>query len=109
MYLNYFIVLDCNQTAQKVIENSSPEYLEPFKMKFMEFYEEASKKLATDQEKILSTKELFMKVMMFYKFIPKSGTLEEVMPDKFFELWTSFTNDFKAIWKKQIEILKNEM
>lgn len=51
----------------------------------------------------------FIKTIKFYKFLPKSGKLEESTPQQFFELWSQFVNDFRDIWKKEMIILQNQM
>lgn len=69
----------------------------------------ASNKIESRFKKIEECKKLFIKTIKFYKYMPKSGTIEESTPSHFFEYWTSFTNDFNGIYKKEIAILTNEL
>lgn len=50
-----------------------------------------------------------MKTLRFYKYVPKSGTLDECTPGQFFEFWAPFTNDFRDIWKKEIATINSEL
>lgn len=73
------------------------------------FLDRALKRIEKLSKKLGDSKEIFLKTLKFYKFIPKSGPLNEVTPGQFFEYWASFTNDFRDIWKKEMTILNNEM
>lgn len=74
-----------------------------------EFLDKALKKIEKLTKKLTDSKEIFMKTLKFYKFMPKSGPLAEVTPGQFFEYWAPFTNDFRDIWKKEMTLLNNEM
>ena len=69
----------------------------------------AMKKIESRFQKLESTQIYFIKTIKFYKFTAKKGTIEETAPAQFFEYWTSFTSDFNDIFKKEIQILNNEM
>lgn len=70
----------------------------------------ASNKVESRFMKIEECKILFIKTLKFYKYMPKvSVPLEDTTPSQFFEYWTSFTNDFNGIYKKEIAILTNEL
>lgn len=73
------------------------------------FLENAGKRIEKQHKKLDESKAIFMKTLKFYKFIPKSGTLDECTPGQFFEYWASFTNDFRDIWKKEMTTLNNEL
>lgn len=92
-----------------MIAESSVENLQPFKEKMEVFIEMAEKRVESRFYKLDDCKILFIKTMKFYKFAPKSGLLEDTTPGQFFEYWTAFTNDFNAIWKKEIQILTEEL
>lgn len=69
----------------------------------------ASNKIESRFMKIEECKVIFIKTLKFYKYMAKSGTLEETTPAQFFEYWTSFTSDFNAIFKKEVTLLTNEL
>lgn len=73
------------------------------------FLERAVKRIGKLSKKLADGKDIFMKTLKFYKFMPKSGPLVEVTPGQFFEYWAPFTNDFRDIWKKEMIMLNNEM
>ena len=39
--------------------------------------------------------------MIFFKFMPKKGKLEDAKPEDFFVIWFPFTEDCKNLWKKE--------
>lgn len=73
------------------------------------FIEMANKKIDSRIFKLEECHLVFVKTIRFYMFAPKKGTLEETAPAQFFEYWTSFTSDFSAIFKKEIQLLTNEL
>ncbi|KAL9924005.1 protein cappuccino isoform X3 [Glossina fuscipes] len=96
-------------TTEKVIINSTETTLEPFKSKMEEFIEIATKTIDELHTELDDCRDMFIEIMRFYHFIPRSGSLEQCTPSQFFEYWTNFTNDFKEIWKKEIASLWNEL
>lgn len=108
MYLFLYCVAK-KRTTDKVIIHSTSENLEPFKSKMEEFIKNASKEVKKLYKELEDCREVFIDTMKFYHYAPKSGTLEQCTPNKFFEHWTNFTNDFKDIMKKEIAILWNEL
>lgn len=101
-------ILGCNNKTQKVIENATPENLQPFKEKMTTFLENAKKRLTTEMENLDECKNKFISVVKFYNFKPKSGTLETFPPNDFFDLWVPFCTDFKDIFKKELIRLEKE-
>ncbi|KAH8262153.1 hypothetical protein KR038_004696 [Drosophila bunnanda] len=101
----------CKRTTAKVLDASRPDILEPFKSKMEEFVEGADKSMAKLRQSLEECRELFLETMRFYHFSPKACTLtlSQCTPDQFFEYWTNFTNDFKDIWKKEINNLLNDL
>ncbi|XP_065357754.1 protein cappuccino isoform X2 [Calliphora vicina] len=97
------------RTTDKVIIHSTAENTEPFKSKMEEFVINASKEIDKLFKELDDCREVFIETMKFYHYAPKSGTLEQCTPNKFFEHWTNFTNDFKDIMKKEIAVLWNEL
>ncbi|XP_055542483.1 protein cappuccino isoform X2 [Wyeomyia smithii] len=100
---------ECRRITDKVIAESAESNIHPFKEKMEAFIEVATKRIEKQYRKLDECREIFTKTMIFYKFTPKSGTLEECKPELFFEPWTSFSHDFKNIFKKEILHLSNEL
>uniref|UniRef100_A0A336M7H3 CSON010665 protein n=1 Tax=Culicoides sonorensis TaxID=179676 RepID=A0A336M7H3_CULSO len=98
----------CRKTIDVVI-SASGDSANPFKDKMNAFLEEATLRLENKFEKLEKSKKIFIQALAFYKFNPKSGTLDECTPSQFFELWTPFTHDFRDIWIKEIDVLTNEI
>nr|XP_022901371.1 protein cappuccino-like isoform X1 [Onthophagus taurus] len=98
----------CDNRIKKVIQYSKPEHLEPFQEKMAAFMENAQKRLSSERENLAECKATFIETMKFYRFKPKKGTIETVMPSEFFNLWAPFCKDFKDIWKKEIMNLEKE-
>lgn len=73
------------------------------------FIEMASKKIESRYQKLDECQLVFIKTIKFYKFLPKKGVIEDTAPAQFFEYWTSFTCDFNDIFKKELQILTNEL
>lgn len=94
---------------EKVIGMSNAENLQPFKERSEAFVKSASKSIDAQNDELCESKLIFQKTLKFYKFIPKSGTLDECTPGQFFELWSSFANDFRDIWKKEFIAINYEM
>lgn len=103
-----FCFLVCESRMQKVVDNSTPENLQPFKEKMTSFLENAKKRLNTEVENIEECKTKFVQTMQYYNFKPKKGTLETFPPNDFFELWLDFCIDFKDIFKKELIRLEKE-
>lgn len=95
--------------SERVIAASPEDCVQPFKEKMELFIEEAVQKIESRFHKLESTQVHFLKTIKFYMFTSKKGTIEETAPAQFFEYWTSFTNDFNDIFKKEVLILNNEM
>lgn len=91
------------------MSKSTESTLQPFKDQMEAFHDRASKRVEKLSKKLEDCKEIFMKTLKFYKFMPKSGPMHEVTPGQFFDYWAPFTNDFRDIWKKEMVILNNEM
>lgn len=100
--------IECNNRAQKVIDASTPENLEPFKEKITTFLDCARKRLSTENENLKECREIFISTMTFYHFRAKQGNLNDVTPVEFFDLWFQFCKDFKDIWKKECAKIEKE-
>ncbi len=53
------------------------------------------------KELLEECKKGFISCMLFYKFAPKKGKLEDAKPEEFFSIWYPFCDDYKNIWKKE--------
>ena len=73
------------------------------------FIDMATERINSRFVKLDDCKVLFYKTLKFYKFLPKGGVMEDTTPGQFFECWVAFCNDFLAIWKKEVQILTNEL
>ncbi|GJQ85256.1 capu [Trypoxylus dichotomus] len=99
---------ECNSRAQKVISASTPENLEPFQEKITTFLECARRRLLTETDNLKECKEIFISTMKYYHFRAKQGSLNDVTPVEFFDLWFQFCKDFKDIWKKECAKIEKE-
>lgn len=93
---------ECEKKTEKIIANSTPENLQPFKDKMEAFLEKSQTQHETECENLEECHKLFMATMKGYLFKPKGGTLETFAPSGFFELWLPFCADFKDIYKKEV-------
>lgn len=100
---------ECIRTTEKVVEQSTDENLQPFKDKMEVFIKEAEERLEKQYKQLEDGKVVFIKTVKFYKFLPKSGTFDDVVPQQFFELWTQFVIDFRDIWKKEMAFLVSQL
>lgn len=91
------------------MSSSNENQIEPFQSKMTEFIAMASERIDKLDGKLEECRQLFIRVMKFYHFMPKSTTLEQCTPGQFFEFWINFTSDFKDIWKKEIVHISNEL
>ncbi|XP_052864254.1 protein cappuccino [Anopheles cruzii] len=100
---------ECRRTADRVIQESTEDHLHPFKEIMEEFIEKATARIEKQFCKLDECRECFVRTMRFYHFTPKTGTLEESKPETFFELWVPFAQDFRTIYKKEMQHLLNEL
>lgn len=83
--------------------------MEPFKQKMLAFTESADKRIERYCLKFEEMKELFYKTVLFYKFNLRSGKVTDLKPKDFFQYWTTFSHDFRDIWRKEITFITNEL
>jgi len=98
---------------EKVVKESEPDFVEPFKTKMAKFLEEAKVSLKDLQKLVQDCNNNFHVTMAFFAFKPKSCTLAEAQPSDFFSIWSPFCTDYKNAWKKEqakaaAEALKEE-
>ncbi|KAK8381898.1 hypothetical protein O3P69_015123 [Scylla paramamosain] len=97
----------CQNRAEKVIEKSDEEHLQPFKDRMTDFFAKAKKEIEAEEKYLSECKAQFNLVMKYFQFTGK-GT--EVTPYDFFSVWSPFCNDFMIIWQKeQLKIVKQRM
>lgn len=92
-----------------VIDASTSSNIEPFQTKSTEFVENALTKLDEHTHNLETCKQIFFDTLIYFKHIPKTGTLDECTPNQFFELWMSFVGDFSALWKREVDMMNNEL
>lgn len=92
-----------------MVVHSSGENMQPFKSKMKNFIENASKEIDKLFKAVENCSKIFIDAMKFYHYVPKSGTLAQCTPNTFFDHWTHFTNDFKDIMKKEVDLLCNDL
>lgn len=86
--------------ADKVVKNSSPQFVEPFKEIMLTFFNKGHEEFKEQEENLKEAKSVFASLYKYYTVKPKSGE-KEVSPEYFFSLWSSFCHDFKDLWKKE--------
>lgn len=94
---------------ETVLKESAPEHVEPLKGHSQAFKLNSLRKLTLENHKFDQSKGEFKKLMKFYQFVPKTGTVNECTPAQFFELWMPFVIDFKEIWEKEMNLIRREM
>lgn len=102
-------VEECRKTTEKVIKASPADAVQPFKLKMDDFLEMAIKKVDSRYQKLDECQFVFLKMLRFYKFMPRKDTLEETSPQQFFEYWTAFCSDFYDIFKKEVILLEKQL
>ncbi|XP_066252112.1 protein cappuccino-like isoform X1 [Euwallacea similis] len=99
---------ECETKTEKIIANSTPENLQPFKEKMETFLEKSRVQHETECQNLEECHKLFITTMKLYLFKPKSGAMETFAPAGFFELWLPFCVDFKDIYKKETIRIQTE-
>lgn len=92
-----------------VIAFSTEKNIQPFKDISNKFIETVSERIGAQIIELDKTKKIFMKMMRFYKYVPKSGTLDKCTPGQFFNFWAPFTKDFRDIWIKDMATINSEL
>ncbi|XP_076320749.1 uncharacterized protein LOC143230676 isoform X3 [Tachypleus tridentatus] len=95
-------ISSCEQKMQKVLDSSSEEQQQPFKVRMSEFLKKAYKDHQEQEENLEDCKTKFTELKNFFKWQPKSKNSAE-WPKEFFQPWVPFTGDFKDIWKKEMQ------
>lgn len=102
-----------SKAKDKVVNESEPNYLEPFQEKMNKFIDEANSSVKDLHDLIADCSKKFVVTMKFFRFRPKEGRLETAQPKDFFCIWLPFCVDYKNLWKREQlkiekEILKAE-
>lgn len=92
-----------------VVDSSTEQNIQPFKEISEEFAYMATNKIDSQFNQLRECKVVFREMLDYFKHIPKTGTIDECTPSQFFELWLSFSIDFRDLWKKEMAAINAEM
>lgn len=92
-----------------VVDSSTEQNIQPFKDISEEFVQMATNKIDSQFKQLKECKVIFRETLDYFKHIPKTGTIDECTPSQFFELWLSFSIDFRDLWKKEMAAINAEM
>lgn len=92
-----------------VVDSSTEQNIQPFKEIAEEFAYMATNKIDSQFNQLRECKVVFREMLDYFKHIPKTGTIDECTPSQFFELWLSFSIDFRDLWKKEMAAINAEM
>jgi len=101
------------KSKDKVVNQSKPDYVEPFQTKMSNFLKEAKDNLVELKVLVEECNKKFIITMKYYSFKPKDCKLADAQPKDFFCIWSPFCTDYKNSWKKEqakisAELLKAE-
>lgn len=94
---------------EKVKNSSNEQNIEPFKTNAEKFVASAMERIAEQSRHLDNSITIFKKTLQFYKFKPKTASDDECTPGEFFNLWLTFVNDFRDIWKKEFDAINWEL
>lgn len=100
---------EIKQKMTIVVNASTQQNIQPFKEISEEFTCMATNKIDQQFNQLRECKVIFRETLDYFKHIPKTGTIDECTPSQFFELWLSFSIDFRDLWKKEIAAINAEM
>lgn len=101
--------IDYQMMMRTVIAASTASNLEPFQAKSTEFVRIAVARVDAHISSLMACKKVFHDTLIYFKHIPKTGTLDECTPNQFFELWLSFVSDFNVLWKREVDAMNVEL
>lgn len=104
-----FEFTDSERKMKKVIDASNEQNAEPFKTNSAQFVASATERMAEHSRRLTESIAIFQKTLKFYKYHPKTGTVDDCTPSEFFGLWLTFVNDFRDIWKKEFDAINWEL
>jgi len=100
---------DVGKRMDRILQKTPDELKEPFKTKMEEFITKAESEHKELMELLEECINKFRECMMFYKWTPKKGKLEDAKPEDFFSPWHLFCEDYKTLWKKEQIRIQKEM
>ena len=90
---------DCKDRMQRVLDESNPIRLQPFKDIMVAFVTSATRDLKEQTDNLTESRDKFRAVVDAFCFsIGKGKTVE---PTDFFGVWLPFISDFKDAWKRE--------
>lgn len=95
-------VTSCEAKVAKVLELSDEEHKQPFQEKMEEFLKKANTEHKEQEDHLEETRQKFLEMKLFYSWNPKIQNQSE-WPKEFFTPWVPFCNDFKNLWKKELQ------
>ncbi|KAL3205289.1 hypothetical protein MRX96_011187 [Rhipicephalus microplus] len=95
-------IKSCETKVQKVLENSDVEHQEPFREQMTTFLQKAHQEQKEQEENLEETRLKFLETKDYFLLQPKSKN-ESEWPKELFTPWVPFCNDFKNIWKKEVQ------
>lgn len=107
-FTNFFFS-DFQRKMEKVINSSNEQNIEPFKTNAEKFVASAMERIAEQNRHLDESIDIFKKTLKFYKYKSKTGTDDDCTPGEFFNLWLTFVNDFRDIWKKEFDAINWEL
>lgn len=93
---------NCEAKVQRVLEKSDEEHQEPFRQRMTGFLEKAYQEHREQEENLEECRQKFLETKDYFSLQPKSKN-ESEWPKELFGPWVPFCNDFKNIWKKEIQ------
>ena len=89
----------CKDRMEKVLDESDPDRVQPFKDIMVAFVTTATKDLMEQTENLTDSRDKFNDIVTAFQFsIGKGKTVE---PTDFFGVWLPFVSDFKDSWKRE--------
>jgi len=107
-----FIIKQNNQASNQSEENEEqnhqePDLIEPFKTKINLFIQRANDDCKEQEENLYKCKAKFKNLINSFGVKPKSNE-NEITPQYFFSIWSSFCHDFKDSWKRESQRLNKQ-
>ncbi|XP_067847467.1 formin isoform X3 [Heptranchias perlo] len=97
----------CEKETSLVCQQSSEQYLEPFKEKMEAFIQNAKDEHKVEEAHLEESHKSFEDAIRFFGVKPKSGE-KEITPNYIFMLWFEFCTDFKNTWKCESKNISKE-
>lgn len=98
---------DVNTKAESVYSKSDESTHEPFRSNMNKFMKSAVDELKEQQLHLVDCQKVFQATVNFFFIKPKPGD-NEVTAEYFFYLWLKFCQDFKDLWKRELQRLAKQ-